>query len=184
MTAYNRNLVDELNRALPAGSHANLGTLLAAMQDDIAMLGATERLMSTATLIKNASTSKTAFASTAFTAIASGVVQTKAANTSMATIAGTLANNKFALWAFYIDKDGSLTSSTKTADAASAAAALKLKPAVPSGKVEIGYIIVANASGGDFTGNTTNLDASGVTTTYVSNEPSTPASAAVALALN
>lgn len=174
----------DLNNISPGARNARLGTLLVAMQQDIAALAASERLLANAGLVIKAGGSPTVKAANAFSVIAAGVVQTKTAATDMAALVGTLATAKAALWAFYIDSAGTLTSSTKTADAANANAALALKPAVPSGKVEIGYIIVANATGSNFVGGTTALDAANVTTTYVSNAPLTPASAATALALS
>lgn len=183
MPTFNRNLIDELNRALPAAAHVQLGTLLAAIQADIAALGAAEQLRSAPTLAIKAGSSPTVKSSTSFSAVAAGVAQTKAANTDMAALVGTLATAKSALWAFYIDQDGTLTTSSKTTDAATNAAALKLKPAVPSSKVEIGYILVANASGSNFVGGTTALDAAGITVTYVNNPAFSPASASAALSL-
>lgn len=179
-----RNLVTDLNRSSPAAARVRLGDQLAALKADVAALASQNRLLSSATLVIKAGGGTVPKASTAFAAIAAGVVQVKAADTDMSVIAGTLATAKAALWAFYIDSAGTITTSTKTADAANAAAALKLKPAVPANKVEIGYIIVANATGSNFVGGTTALDAANVTTTYVSNAPLTPASSAAALALS
>lgn len=179
-----RDLINELDRSMPAAKRASLGTLLAAIQADVAALAATERLLASPGLVIKAGSSPTVKAGSGFSALAAGVVVTKAADTDMAAIAGTLASTKFALWAFYVDSAGTLTSSTKTADVDDADAALRLKPAVPAGKVELGYIIVENGTGGAFTAGTTNLDATDVTTTYVSNEPLTPASAAAGLALS
>jgi hypothetical protein len=183
-----RNKIDELNRATPGTANAQLGTLLEnlitqinALKADVTVLSAqNSRMLSTATLAIKAGGGTVPKTTTACTALASGVVQTKASATDMSVIAGTLATAKWALWAFYIDNAGTITTSAKTADAASAAAALALKPAIPAGKAEIGYIIVGNASGSGFVGGTTALDAANITTTYVSNDPYTPTVAAVA----
>jgi len=82
-------------------------------------------------------------------------------------LVGTLATAKSALWAFYMDSAGTITTSAKTADAATAAAAFALMPAIPADKVQLGFIIVSNATGSNFVGGTTALDAASVTTVYV-----------------
>jgi hypothetical protein len=86
----------------------------------------------------------------------------------MSAIAGTLVTAHYAGWAFYVDNAGTVTTSTKTADCDSFALALAAVSAIstPSTKVLIGFIIVQNATGSDFTAGTTALDASNVTTTY------------------
>lgn len=181
-----RSLIDLLNRAMPATKQALLGTKLADLSAQFNLLRAdlarvylqNQFILTAPTLVIKATSGTVPKSSTAFSVLAAGLVQSKAADTDMSVIAGTLATAKAALWAFYIDSAGTITTSTKTADAADAAAALLLKPTIPANKVEIGYIIVANASGSNFTGGTTALDATNVTTTFVSNPVTSPILAA------
>lgn len=105
-------------------------------------------------------------AGTAFSALANGTLVIKAANTDMSALVGTLATAKAAAWAFYVDSAGTITTSAKTADVADAAAAIALLPSAPDGNAMIGFITVANATGSNFVGGTTALDAVSVTTAY------------------
>lgn len=178
-----RSKIQDLNNISPASAAAKLGTLLAAIVADIAALASNTRILVSPALAIKAGSSAVAKATAAFSAMVAGVVVTKAANTDMSALVGTLATAKYALWAFYMDSAGSITTSTKTADAGTAAAALALKPAVPTDKVELGYIIVGNATGSNFVGGTTALDAANVTVAYVSSAPLTPASSDATLAL-
>jgi len=91
-------------------------------------------------------------------AMANGVLVFKPAATEMSALAGTIANTKYALWAFYVDSAGTITTSTKTADANTGAAAFLLMPAVPTGKAQIGAIIVVSSDAGGFIGGTHALD--------------------------
>lgn len=167
----------KIDRSSPVAKRAGLGTKLAeliakvnALQADVARIYANNNYIVTApTLVIKAGNSPTVKSSSAISVVAGGVVQTKSANTDMSAIAGTLATAKFALWAFYIDAAGTITTSTKTSDVNTAALALAAKPTIPDNKIELGYIIVGNASGGNFTAGTTALDATGITTTFVSS---------------
>lgn len=172
-----RSLTDLLNRITPGAKQAALGTKLADLSAQFNLLRAdlarvylkNQFIITKATLVIKAASGTVPKSSTAIRVMAGGLFQAKSADTDMSVIAGTLATAKSALWAFYIDSAGTITTSTQTADAATPAAALLLKPTIPDNKVELGYIIVANASGSNFTGGTTALDATGVTTTYYSN---------------
>jgi hypothetical protein len=123
--------------------------------------------LSSAGLAIGGGTKRTAQAATAFMAIADGTPVYKTAATACSALAGTVAQNKFGLWAFYIDSAGTISTSTKTADADTAAAAIALMPAVPSGKAQIGAIVVTTTDAGGFVGATTALDAAGVTVIYI-----------------
>lgn len=158
-----------------------LRTQLTALRADAAALRTrlNSCTLSTAGLAIKAGSSPTVKAGTAFSVLAGGTLVTVAASTDMAALVGTLATAKSAAWAFYIDAAGTITASAKTADAATAAAAVALLPAPPSDKAMIGFITVGNATGSDFVGGTTALDAASVTTAYYN----TPGLAAYAAAL-
>lgn len=111
-------------------------------------------------------------------AMAAGTLVYKPAATEMSALAGTIANTKFGLWAFYVDSAGTITTSTKTADAATAAAAFALMPTVPANKTQIGAIIVVSSDAGGFIGGTHALDLN-CTVIYIDNV----ASAAIHAAL-
>lgn len=159
-----------LNHNSTATWRVRLGTFLRETVDRFnELLGARQRAMLTNPgLVINAGSSPLAKAGSAFAAVAAGTLVRKPANTAMSALVGTLATAKSALWAFYIDASGTITTSAKTADAATHDAALALMPAVPSNVAMIGFIVVDNASGSNFVGGTTALDAASVTTTYYS----------------
>lgn len=157
-----------LNSAFPAARDAKLGDVLA---DLIAGFNAhVQRInsvcLSSPGLVISAGGATVAKAGSAFTAVAGGVLLLIAANTNMPALAGVIATTKFAGWAFYVDSTGTLSVSAKTADAATLAAAVALIPAPPAGLAMIGFIVVQNGAGGNFTGGTTALDAASTTTTY------------------
>lgn len=158
------NVQDELNRMLPAAAHAKLGDLLAELISKH-NIGRNSMLTKAGLAIK-AGGSAVVKAATAFAAVVDGVPLRKAANTDMAALAGTLATAKSALWAFYVDAAGTLTTSAKTADVDDHAAAMALLPVTPSGKAMIGFIIIDNATGSNFVGGTTALDTGSLTVTY------------------
>lgn len=159
---------DQLNRAMPAMKHGMVGDVLADLIAGYTALQAREmsRALSPITFAIKAGGSTLAKASSAFIAVASGVLVQKAANTDMAALAGTLATAKSAAWAWYIDSAGNLTTSAKTADAASSAAAVALLPAPPAGLAQLGVVVIDNATGSNFVGGTTALDTASLTVTY------------------
>ena len=103
---------------------------------------------------------------TAVNAMVNGVLVNVAAGTPIATPVGTVAQNKFALWAFYVTQAGAFTVSTKTADTTTAAGAFALMPPVPLNCVQLGFIIVTNSGSGGFVGTTDDLDKAGNTVIY------------------
>lgn len=179
--------IDQMNRSTPAAARAGLGTQVADLSVQFNRLrSAVEAIYLTnqfvltpATLAIKAAEGVVPKSTSAFSVLVAGVVQSKSANTDMTALSGTLATAKACLFVFYIDSAGTLTT-VKTSDEATAAAAIAALPALPANKVRIGYIVVENATGGNFVGNTTALDATGVTVTYV-NEPAMAAFAATAV---
>lgn len=162
------NNEDELNRSMPAAKHASLGTLLTQLinTNNAELTALSCAVLSSPGLAIKAGASAIVKAATAFAAVVTGTLVRKAANTDMAALVGTLATAKSALWAFYIDAAGVLTTSAKTADANTHDLALALMPAVPAGKALIGWIVVDNATGSGFVGGTTALDTGSLTVTY------------------
>ena len=168
------SLLNALNRCLPAAKRAGLGTRIAALETTVNALATAldsvhlqNRFLLTApTLVIKAGGSPVVKSSGAFTALVAGTYVSKAANTDMTNLSGTTAAGKYALYDWYMDSAGTITTA-KAADAASAAAALALLPTLPINKVRLGYIIVHNGTTDPFVGNTTALDATDITVTYV-----------------
>lgn len=173
---------------MPIAQRVGLGTKLAdlsaqfnALQADVARIYLKNQFVLTpATLVIKAAEGVVPKSSSAFSVLCAGVVQSKAADTDMAALSGTLAAGKACLFIFYIDSAGTLTT-VKTSDAASRAAALAALPALPANKVRLGYLIVENGTEANFVGATTALDATDITVTYV-NEPAVAALGATAVA--
>jgi hypothetical protein len=88
-------------------------------------------------------------------AAAQGVLVTKGANTDMAALAGTVTNATFNVYAFFIDRAGTLTSAMGSAGATLAAVTM---PTPPVGKAMIGFVVINPTGTGDFVGGTTALD--------------------------
>lgn len=94
-------------------------------------------------------------AGSAFYALANGVAVTKAANTVMAALAGTVTNAKFNVFIFYIDSAGTLTSAMGGEGATLAQVTF---PNTPQQKAMVGFVIVNPTGTGNFVGGTTALD--------------------------
>jgi len=94
-------------------------------------------------------------AGNAFHAVVKGKLLTKAANTDMAALSGTVTNAKFNVFCFFVDAAGTLTSAMGTEGAALADVKF---PEFPKNKALIGFIIVNPTGTGNFVGNTTALD--------------------------
>lgn len=99
-------------------------------------------------------------AGSAFYASAQGIPVTKAINTDMAALSGTVVNATFNAYCFFIDRAGNLTSAMGTAGAT--LAAMKFPP-FPEGKALIGFVLINPTGTGDFVGGTTALDDGTVT---------------------
>lgn len=167
-----------LNKAFPAARAVMLGDLLHEVitQFNLVLGQLNTKLLTSPGLVIKAGSSALVKAGAAFVAVIAGVLVRKAANTDMSALAGTLPTAKSALWAFYINAAGTISTSTKTADVATHDAALLLLPAVPDGLAMIGFIVIDNATGSNFVGGTTPLDTASLTVTYYN----TPGSVIVA----
>lgn len=165
---------EKVNKTAPALSKAKIGDVIADLTAQFNTLRSEVDALSTAlntsiiipaTLVIKAGSSAIVKSSALFVAKVDGTAVSKAANTDMSALVGTVADGFAAAWDFYIDDAGTITTSAKTADAATAAAALLLLPAVPAGLVRIGSVAVATAAA-TFVGGTTALDAGTATATY------------------
>jgi hypothetical protein len=108
-------------------------------------------------------------AGSAFYAVANGVLVTKAANTDMAALAGTVTNAKFNVFCFFVDSAGTLTSAMGIEGATLAAVTF---PPTPAGKACIGFVVINPTGTGNFVGGTTALDDATVvpTAAYVNTQ--------------
>lgn len=122
------------------------------------------QLLSTGGLAIKAGASAIVKAASALVALAKGVLVTKAANTDMAALSGTVTNAKFNVYCFYIDSAGTLTSQMGTEGATLAAVVM---PVVPVNKAQIGFVIINPTGTGNFVGGTTALDDATVVPTAV-----------------
>jgi hypothetical protein len=136
-------------------------------------------MLSPAGLVIGTASKKVPKSSKPFMAMVNGTLVFLPVDTAMSTLgSSTVAQNKFALWAFYTDSTGTITTSTVTADANTAALAFAAMPAVPANKAQIGAIIVTN-SAGSFVAVTDDLDKAGNTVIYIDNVGNLSASAAL-----
>lgn len=122
------------------------------------------QLLSTGALAIKAGASPLVKAGSALLAVAKGTLVTKAANTDMAALVGTVTNLKFNVYCFYIDNAGTLTSQMGVEGAT---LALVQMPVVLPGKAQIGFITINPTGTGNFVGGTTALDDATVVPTAV-----------------
>ena len=86
--------------------------------------------------------------------IAGGILFTKAATDNLWTLAGTVTNTKFNVFALFLDASGVATSAMGT----EGAALINVKfPPIPPKKVCAGYVIINPTGTGNFVGGTTPL---------------------------
>lgn len=88
-------------------------------------------------------------------ALCNGVLVTKAANTVMAALSGTVTNAKFNVFCFFLDSGGNLTTVMGTEGASLATIVF---PQTPVGQACIGFVIINPTGTGPFVGGTTTLD--------------------------
>lgn len=91
----------------------------------------------------------------ALTAAGVPTLLTKAANTVMAALAGTVTNAKFNVYCFFVDSAGTLTTLMGTEGASLATIVF---PTFPDDKACIGFVIINPTGTGPFVGGTTTLD--------------------------
>ena len=174
MTTVTRSQVDMLNRATPAARRAGVGTKMAdlitqfnSLRASVASMWPGTSWVATPATLAIEGGKKKVETTSEFNAMINGTLVTKAAGTDMPTLpTGNLATLKAAAYYFDVVANGTVTA-TKTADAATKAAAILLLPAVAANTVRIGYIVVENGTADNFVGNTTDLDTALVTVTYV-----------------
>lgn len=105
--------------------------------------------------IKGGSASAVVQAHTVVYAVAKGIAVTKALDTDMAALAGTVTNAKFNVFCHFIDSGGTLT--TKMGIEGTTLGAVKF-PAIVEGTAMLGMTIVNPTGTGNFVGGTTALD--------------------------
>jgi hypothetical protein len=111
--------------------------------------------LSSAGLAIKAGASAVVKAGSAFKVYSEGTFVSKAANTDMAALSGTVTNAKFNVFVFTIDSSGNLKSYMGTEGSTRAAV---LWPTVLDGETIIGFIEVNPTGTGNFVGGTTALD--------------------------
>lgn len=109
--------------------------------------------------IKGGRASAIVQAHTALLASAQGKLVTKAADTDMAALVGTIVTTAFNVYVFYIDVAGNLTTAMGIAGSTLANVVF---PPTPEGKAMIGFVIINPTGAGSFVGGTTVLDDAGV----------------------
>lgn len=172
---------DLLNRATPGLNRVKLGDVMSdmiaehnalvtkynALVDAVSAIYLKDAVIVTAPALEiKAPASAVVKSGDAFSALVSGVLVAKSADQDMAALSGDVADDKSAVYSFYVDAAGTLTSD-KGDDADTEEAAVAALPDTPANKALLGYVIVTNASGAPFVGDTTALDATDVTVTYV-----------------
>ena len=111
--------------------------------------------LSSAGLVIKAGASALIKNGTAWYGIADGKLITKAANTDMAALSGTVTNAYFNVFAFFCTSAGTL--STVMGTEATTLAGVKV-PQKPIGSALIGYAIINPTGTGNFVGGTTAID--------------------------
>lgn len=91
----------------------------------------------------------------AYYAVCKGRIVTKAGNTDMAALSGTVANGQFNVFAFFVDIAGNLTTIPGQPGATLNAV---IQPEPPAGQAQLGLLIINPTGTGPFVGGTTALD--------------------------
>lgn len=157
--------MSRVNKDCPSKYLAEVNTRYNETINYLKSLFASQLLNSGALAIKTAG-SAVVKAGTAFYALVDGKLVTKANDTDMAALSGTVTADKFNVYCFYVDASGTLTSAMGTEGDALADVVF---PARPDNVTMIGFVIINPTGTGDFVGGTTVLDSSVVVpnTVYV-----------------
>lgn len=147
-------MLDTITRYLNSITEVRHRAAIAAVVNPIGDRISTQTLTSAGLAIK-AGASAVVKAGSAFYYSVKGKLGTKAANTDMAALSGTVTNAKFNVFAFFVDDAGTLTSAMGTEGAALANVVF---PPIPENKALIGFLIVNPTGTGNFVGGTTALD--------------------------
>lgn len=122
--------------------------------------GSVSVLLNSGALAIKALSSPTAKVGSAIHALANSTLLTKAADTDMAALSGTVTNGTFNVFCFFVDSAGTLTTLMGTAGATLGAVTF---PTFEPSKACIGFVIINPTGTGDFVGGTTALDDATVT---------------------
>ena len=145
---------DTLNRYLgQVSAHIDRAALKAILEPIVDLLSC--QSMISATILPSVGAVTTKMGSVAWYGMASGIPVTIAATTVLPALVGTIAQNTFNVYAYYIDSAGTVTSQMGTAGATLAAVKFPVRPA---GKALVGASLF-NPTTGAFIGGTTLADA-------------------------
>jgi hypothetical protein len=147
-------MLDTITRYLNTISEVRHRAAIAAVVNPIGDRISTQTLTSAGLVIK-AGGGVLAKAGAAFYAMVQGKLVTKAINTDMAALSGTVVNATFNVFAFFMDSAGNLTTAMGTAGTTLAGVVF---PPIPVGKSCVGFVIINPTGTGNFVGNTTPLD--------------------------
>jgi len=156
-------MVDNVTRFLAGLSASRDRTALTPILRAIADRFSSQMFTTGGLTIFTGGASPLAMAATLCHGVVQGAPFSIAANTNMAALSGTIAQNTFNLYVFYIDVNAVLTSAMGTAGAAITSMRF---PPMPEGKTMIGYVRL-NPTSAAFIGGTTNLDAASTNAVYV-----------------
>lgn len=147
-------MLDTIRRYLNTISEVRHRAAIAAVVEPIGDRISTQTLTSAGLVIK-AGGGVLVKAGAAFYAMVKGKLVTKAINTDMAALVGTVTNAKFNVFAFFLDGDGTLTTAMGVEGSTLANVVF---PPIPPCKAMVGFVIINPTGTGNFVGGTTALD--------------------------
>jgi hypothetical protein len=147
-------MLDTIRRYLNTISEVRHRAAISAVVEPIGDRISTQTLTSAGLVIK-AGGGVLAKAGAAFYALVQGKLVTKAINTDMAALVGTVTADAFNVYAFFMDGAGTLTTAMGVEGVALANVVF---PPIPAGKAMVGFIIINPTGTGNFVGGTTPLD--------------------------
>ncbi len=134
-----------------ARDQRKLFMLLSPLMDSLS----SHSLMSANLVIKAGASAVVKTGSAVWAGIAQGVLVSKAGSTDMPDLSGTVTNAKFNVFAFFFDRDGTVTSQMGNEGATLASVVF---PPIPQGRGVLGFVIINPTGTGNFVGGTTALD--------------------------